>query len=102
MDRIIIQECLGFEWDKGNLNKNRDKHNVSHLECEQIFFNDPLLIYDDLTHSKQEVRLYVLGKTDKGRLLFVVFTVRDKLIRIISARDMSKKERAIYEKDAKV
>ena len=102
MDKIIIQECLGFEWDKGNLDKNSEKHNVSHSECEQIFFNDPLLLYSDIRHSEQEARFYALGKTDKGRLLFIVFTVRNKLIRIISARDMSKKERVIYEKDAKV
>ena len=99
MDKIILQNCLGFEWDIGNFNKNQDKHKVSYLECEQIFFNYPLLLYDDTKHSRQEARLYALGKTDNGRLLFAAFTIRSNLIRIISARDMSKKERAIYEKN---
>jgi len=96
---IVLQNCTGFEWDKWNLDKNKNKHSVSHLECEQVFFNYTLLLFNDIKHSKHEARSYVLGKTDNGRLLFVVFTIRDNLIRVISARDMSKKERAIYEEN---
>ena len=91
-----LSNCLGFEWDKGNIDKNRIKHKVSSSECEQIFFNHPLLIQDDILHSTTEERYYALGKTDSYRLLFVVFTVRNNLIRVISARDMSKKERGVY------
>jgi uncharacterized protein len=91
-----ISQCLGFEWDKGNVDKNRIKHKVSSSECEQIFFNHPLLIQDDILHSATEKRYYALGKTDTNRFLFVVFTVRNDLIRVISARDMSRKERKVY------
>lgn len=97
MTDTVINNCIGFEWDVGNSDKNWSKQQVSSLECEQIFFNTPLLLYSDDKHSCQELRYYVLGRTDNDRLLFVVFTTRNNLIRVISARDMSKKERKIYE-----
>ena len=101
MDRYkLLQECIGFEWDQHNVEKNWEKHNVTPLECEQIFFNQPLVIADDTKHSQAEQRFYVLGKTDLGRKLFVVFTIRKKKIRIISARDMNKKEKRSYERYA--
>ena len=90
-----LAETTGFNWDKGNLLKNWEKHGVSAFECEQIFFNHPLVAEDE-KHSQREERCYVLGQTDAGRLLFVVFTVRSNLIRVISARDMNKKERELY------
>jgi len=93
-----ITRCSGFEWDKGNLLKNWEKHGVSAPECEQVFFNKPLITGSDEKHSQQEVRYYALGQTDTGRLLFVVFTIRENLIRVISARDMNKKERKVYSK----
>lgn len=88
----ILTQCIGFYWDKGNFDKNRLKHNVSSTECEQFFFNHPLVIEEDRIHSKDEKRFYALGKTDLKRTLFIVFTVRKNLIRVISARDMSRKE----------
>jgi len=91
-------DCIGFQWDKGNIDKNLVKHSVTNLECEQIFFNEPLLVVEDFNHSQRERRYYALGRTDTTRLLFVAFTVRNELIRIISARDMSLKERKKYEK----
>jgi hypothetical protein len=94
---IILTNFIGFEWDHGNQVKNWEKHDVTTQECEQVFFNKPLLIYDDSKHSKDEKRSYVLGRTDKDRFLFIVFTERKQLIRVISARDMSKKEHTIYE-----
>lgn len=97
----ILHKCTGFDWDKGNITKNRIKHNVSPSECEQIFFNHPLLVGDDVLHSSSENRYYALGRTDKKRLLFIVFTLRNKLIRVISARDMSRKERRVYNHDKK-
>ena len=98
MEKIIVENCVGFDWDKANIEKNQTKHGVSHLECEQIFFNRPLLINEDKHHSNCEERHYALGMTDHGRKLFVAFTVRMQLLRVISARDMSKKERGFYEK----
>ncbi|MFT3741358.1 MAG: BrnT family toxin [Gammaproteobacteria bacterium] len=95
--RKLIEECIGFDWDIGNLDKNLIKHNVSHWECEQVFFNKPLLVDEDVKHSESENRMYALGITDAGRKLFMAFTIRKNLIRIISARDMSKRERGIYE-----
>ncbi|MBI1869802.1 MAG: BrnT family toxin [Chlamydiae bacterium] len=87
----------GFDWDQGNLTKNWKKHRVSFLECEDVFFNEPLVVVQDEVHSRVEPRYCVLGRTDQGRLLFVVFTVRKDLVRVISARDMSRKERESYD-----
>ncbi len=92
-----LQACTGFDWDDGNLLKNGERHAVSATECEQVFFNRPLLAYPDDDHSTAETRYYVLGRTDVGRGLFLVFTVRGRLIRVISARDMSRKERWSFE-----
>ncbi len=92
----ILNQCIGFDWDKGNIDKNWLKHKVSLAECEQIFFNRPLVVQDDIIHSKIEKRFYALGRTDSKRTLFIVFIVRNGLIRVISARDMSRKEREEY------
>jgi uncharacterized DUF497 family protein len=88
--------CEGFEWDEGNLKKNWEKHRVRFYECEQVFFNRPLVVASDEPHSSSEARHYALGQTDTGRLLFIVFTIRKNRVRVISARDMSKKERKMY------
>ena len=97
MDAITkLFECTGFEWDKSNIDKNWIKHNVTPQECEQIFFNQPLVVADDTKHSMAENRYYALGQTDAERMLFIVFTIRKKQIRIISARDINRKERRIY------
>jgi len=89
----------GFDWDEGNTRKN-EKHGVSMAEAEQVFFNAPLLVLDDSRHSSEEPRFHALGKSDDTRLLHITFTVRHKgeKIRVISARDMHRKERVIYEK----
>lgn len=87
----------GFEWDRGNIDKNLMKHNVESWECEQIFFNKPLVVLGDPKHSLTEKRLAAFGKTDSGRPLVVVFTQRGSLIRVISARDMNSRERKFYE-----
>ena len=93
-----LQECIGFEWDEGNIRKIWEKHKVTPAECEQIFFNMPLIAAGDQKHSQEELRFYTLGQTDIGRQLFAAFTIRKKLIRVISARDMSRKERKEYKR----
>ncbi len=97
---IDWHRITGFEWDEGNARKSADKHDVSQAEAEQLFFNEPLLVVPDVTHSAVETRLHALGKTDEGRKLHATFTLRQQatLIRIISARNMSRKEREYYEK----
>lgn len=97
----FIENCTGFQWDDGNAEKNWDKHKVSRNECEQVFFNLPLIINDDNKHSMNEKRWYILGQTDSSRQLFIVFTVRKNLIRIISARNMNKNEKDIYNEQIK-
>jgi len=96
---IDLTRITGFEWDEGNARKNV-KHSVSMAEAEQVFFNTPLLVLEDIKHSSLELRFHALGKTDKVRLLHITFTLRhaEEKIRVISARDMHRKERAIYEK----
>ena len=91
-------DIVGFDWDDGNRDKNYLKHNVRNGECEDIFFNQPLIIVSDAKHSRKEKRYASLGVTDGGRKLTVVFTLRAKLIRVITARDMNRKERRFYGK----
>ena len=99
MDKIhreIFHQWCGFDWNKGNIDKNWLNHKVSPSECEQIFFNQPIVIQDDIIHSKTEMRFYALGQTDMKRFLFIAFTLGNNLIRVISARDMSRTERRVY------
>ena len=95
---VDLNGVTGFDWDEGNARKN-DKHGVSMAEAEQIFFNTPLLLLEDESHSQSEIRLHALGQTDVGRGLHITFTLRQAgtLIRVISARDLHRKERAIYD-----
>ena len=90
-----MTQIVGFEWDEGN-SKNWERHRVSSTESEEVFLNRPLLLQPDPSHSQQEARYYVLGQTNAGRPLFIAFTIRHDRIRVISARDMSRKERSIY------
>ncbi len=92
-----LEGCVGFDWDDGNLEKNWEFHRASFWEAEEIFFNEPLVIMADREHAKTEPRYFALGQTDSGRFLFVSFTVRRALIRVISARDMTRRETRIYE-----
>ena len=92
----LLSNCTGFEWDEGNITKNQDKHDVANGECEQIFFNKPLILKKDKKYSTLENRYYVLGRTDFDRLIFAVFTIRGEKIRIISARDMTLSETERY------
>ena len=89
----------GFDWDEGNSRKSVDKHGVGQTEAEQVFLNEPLLVVEDWQHGGQEIRFHALGRTDARRLLHVTFTLRraSSLIRVISARPMHRKERAVYE-----
>jgi uncharacterized DUF497 family protein len=99
---VDLEQIEGFDWDEGNARKSVEKHQVSQGEAEQIFFNDPLLISEDVGHSVREPRLHALGQTDAGRLLHVTFTLRNdnRLIRVISARSMHRKERVRYEQES--
>jgi len=91
-----ISQYTGFEWDKGNAEKNWVRHQVSQAECEQIFFHLPVVVAEDAGHSQAENRFHALGQTDQGRRLFVVFTIRKDQIRVISARDMNRNEQEVY------
>ena len=95
---IDLDLISGFDWDSGNARKN-EKHGVTAAEAEQVFFNQPLLLLEDMKHSQDEPRFHALGHTHDGRLLHITFTMREAgtLIRVISARDIHRKERTIYE-----
>ncbi len=93
----ILPEPVVFEWDNGNKDKNFIRHGVTNKEAEEVFNNEPPLLSEDVKHSTRERRFQTLGKTDEGRLLFVSFTIRNDKVRIISARDMNKKEVKVYE-----
>ena len=98
---VEFKRIVGFQWDTGNARKSVDKHSVQQAEAEQAFFNEPLLIVEDVGHSGSEPRFHALGVTDTQRPLHVTFTLRESgtRIRIISARDMSRKERGRYEQE---
>jgi len=88
----------GFDWDERNIDKNWEKHRVTNYECEELFFNLPLLLADDKKHSNEENRYYALGRSNTDRLLVIAFMIRENKIRIISARDMNQKEEEIHAK----
>ncbi len=92
----LLANVEGFEWDAGNTAKNVLGHGVSQGEAEELFFVAPLVVLEDEKHSVTERRFLIFGPTGSGRLLTAAFTVRRKLIRIISVRDMSRLERRRY------
>lgn len=96
-------QIISFDWDEGNARKSFEKHSVSQAEAEQTFFNEPLLVLKDIKHSQDESRYHALGHTNDYRLLHITFTLRCQKtsLRVISARDMHKKERIHYEKRSK-
>ena len=96
---LNIENIVGFDWDDGNIYKNEKKHGLKWQLIEEVFFNEPLLLLEDLKHSNNECRCFALGQTDDGIFLFVVFTKRVEKIRVISARPMNKKERIVYDKN---
>lgn len=89
-------DLTGFQWDAGNSEKNWLAHDVSQAETEQVFFNRPVLVMPDVHHSQVETRYYVLGRSNAGRRLTIVFTIRNALVRPIMARDMSRRERRLH------
>jgi uncharacterized DUF497 family protein len=93
-----LDECVGFDWDEANVEKNWEQHQVTQQEAEDVFFSEALVVRGDIRHSQREKRYYVLGQTSRGRHLFVAFTIRRKLIRVISIRDMKRRERESYGK----
>jgi uncharacterized DUF497 family protein len=99
---VGFELIAGFERDAGNECKNVEAHQVTQIEAEELFFNQPLIVTPDEGHSTQEPRWHALGVTDNGRRLHVTFTFRrnNTKIRIISARAMSRKERKIYEEQS--
>lgn len=95
----ILPGLISFEWDKGNINKNFKKHKLSNKEIEQVFINDrKKFTFEDQKHSVIEKRYGIFGKTDDEKLLSIVFALRKDIIRVITARPMSKRERRSYEK----
>lgn len=92
-----LPKPISFDWNEGNRDKNWEKHRVNFQECEQVFFDDRLKTFYNAAHSQTEDRFVALGTTNKARKLYVIFTIRNEKVRIISARDMSKKERRLYE-----
>lgn len=100
MQEIELPQPIDFEWDEFNIKKSRLKHGITPEEAEQAFFNENIVVFDE-RHSIEEDRYQMIGATGAGKVLFIAFTIRNKQIRIISARSASKKERAHYAKEFK-
>ena len=96
-----LGECIGFYWDESNTVKNWERHKVTPEEAEDVFFHDPLAVRSDVGHSSREKRYRAIGRTSRGRLLFVAYTIRRKLIRVISVRDMNRREAEEYRRHEK-
>ncbi len=96
-DCLDVESLIGFDWDDGNIYKNEEKHGLSYKRIEEIFFNEPLIVVEDFAHSENECRCIAFGRDNTNEKITVVFTVRARLIRVISARKMTKKERKFYE-----
>ena len=96
-DCLDTEALTGFNWDDGNVYKNEKKHGLNYKLIEEVFFNEPLLIVEDFQHSDDECQCVAFGKDDKNNKIIVVFTVRDNLVRVISARKRRKKEKNFYE-----
>jgi hypothetical protein len=97
-DKNPLTACTGFDWDEQNAVKNWERHRVTPEEAEDVFFHDPFVMRSDPAHSKREKRYWALGETARNRRLFVAFTIRGKFIRVISARDMNRREIEDYER----
>ncbi len=95
----LLKLVIQFEWDEWNREKNYRKHDVTIQEAEEVFINEDIILAPDTHHSQQEIRHYLYGQTNEQRLLIITFTIRQHKVRVIMARDMSKKERAWYEKE---
>jgi hypothetical protein len=93
-----LEDCIGFDWDYANTQKNWERHQVTPGEAEDIFFHEPLVVRSDVRHSTSERRHYALGQTSAGRRQFAVFAVRRKVIRVISVRDMNRNETEGYKR----
>ncbi len=94
---IDLSAVDGFEWDEGNKEKNWIQHKVAWTEAEEAFVGEPVMVLPDPKHSDREMRMTLLGRTTPGRKLTIIFTIRNNRVRVISAREMSKKERSIYD-----
>lgn len=93
---MILSSPIEFQWDKGNIDKNLKGHGVANEEIEEVFFNDRIKVVKDVFRSGKEVRYLLIGRTTFGRKLFIVFTFRNNKVRVISARDLNKKEEGLY------
>jgi len=90
---------LLFEWDKDKAQRNRRKHKVSFDEAQTVFTDEYSITIPDVEHSHTEERLIIIGVSNKNRLLVVTYTERGKMIRLISARQATPKERHAYEEE---
>lgn len=96
---ITLPENSSFDWDEANIT-HIAKHKVLPEEAEEVFYQEPQVISSDEKHSSEEARYAFLGQTKTGRRLSIIFTLRGKhkeKIRVISARDQSKREEKEYQ-----
>ena len=94
----LQSETFEFEWDGGNSSKSNSKHGVSSIEIEEVFeLKFAVPIGRQISPEVDEERLCIVGPTSTGRMISVVFTLRDGRVRPISSRPASRKERKLYE-----
>jgi len=96
-DCLDVESLIGFDWNDSNVYKNEEKHGLNYKKIEEVFFNEPLLIVEDFLHSDNECRCVAYGRNNDNVKVMVVFTVRENQVRVISAREMTKKEKKFYE-----
>ena len=96
-DCLDVDVLVGFDWNDANVYKNEEKHGLNYKKIEEIFFNEPLIVVEDFLHSEDECRCVAFGRDDNNSKIMAVFAVRASHIRVISAREMTKKEKKFYE-----
>ncbi|OGG12689.1 hypothetical protein A3D77_04195 [Candidatus Gottesmanbacteria bacterium RIFCSPHIGHO2_02_FULL_39_11] len=92
-----LSGVVEFDWNEANIT-HITNHNVTPEEAEEIFSDKNNVLIEDIKHSQLERRLLIIGKTQKGRILYQIFTRRGNKIRVISSRDINRKEIKLYEK----
>ncbi len=91
---------MKFEWDSRKAVINQEKHEVSFTDAASVFRDALSMTYPDTDHSDEEDRFLILGSSSSGSILVVSHTFRGETIRIISARNATKKERSFYEQQS--
>ncbi len=92
-------DTINFEWDENKNEINKKKHGLSFETAQEVFYDEFAVVFDDPDHSVGEERFLIIGMTESSKICIVSHCYRnsDNIIRLISAREATKKEKKIYQ-----